>query len=130
MGERHGRRLAESERSRRKYKQRRSATLRRHAGEARGLDAAVGPDAVDQWKPGANLVLRDIQHKLLLVEGAGRDLRRMGIDRERREALDRRHIAQVPAEARLVDRKVILERQEHRRNNALRYIRRVPWHRP
>ena len=46
VGERHGRRLSQRERRRRKHQQRRRAALRRHAGEARRLDAAVGPDAV------------------------------------------------------------------------------------
>src|SRR5207244_1655743 len=108
----------------------RSATLRRHACETRGLDAAVGPNAVDQRKAGANLVLRNIQHTLLFVEGAGSNLSRMRVNRNRGEALDRRDIAQVPAEARFVDREIVLERQEHRRNYALGYIGRVPWHRP
>ena len=56
-------------------KQRRGAALRRHAGEPRGLDAAVGPDAVDQRQLAADFVLRDVEHAALLVEGAGARLR-------------------------------------------------------
>ena len=114
--------LAERERRRRKHQQRRRAALRRHAGEPRGLDAAVGPDAVDQRQPGADLVLRDVEHALLLVEGAGGDFGRMRVDGDGGQAFDRRHVAQVLAEVRLVDRQIVVERQQHGRNDAVRNI--------
>ena len=75
MRERHRRRLAERERRRRKHQQRRSAALRRHAGDARGLDAAVGPDAVDQRQARADLVLRDVEHALAARRRCRRRLR-------------------------------------------------------
>ena len=91
--------LPERERRRRKHQQRRCAALRRHLGEPRRLDAAVGPDAVDDRQPGADLVLRDVEHALLLVEGAGGDFGRMRVDGDGREALDRGDVAQMLAEA-------------------------------
>ena len=104
--------------------------MRRHAGETSGFNAPVGPDAIDQRKPSADLVLRDLEHTSLLVEGARSDLRRVRVDRNRRQAFHRRHIAQVLAEARLVDCKIIIERQQHGRNYAVGNIRRVTRHSP
>ena len=112
--------LPERERRRRKHQQRRSATLLRHACDTRRLEAAVGPDAVDQRQPAADLVLRDVEHALLLVEGAGGDLGRMRIDGDGRQPFDRGDVAQMLAEVRFVDRQIVLERQQHRRNDAVR----------
>ncbi len=39
-----------------------------------------------------------------------------------------RHVAQVAAEALLVDRQVVVERQQHRRNDAVRDVGRVTGH--
>ncbi len=86
---------------------------------ARGLDAAVGPDTVDDRQAGADLVLGDVEHALLLVEGAGGDFGRMRVDGDGGKTFDRRHIAQMLAEIRLVDRKIVLERQQHRRDDAV-----------
>ena len=128
MRERHRRRLAEREGRRRKHQQRRGAALGRHARDPCRLDAAVGPDAVDQRQPVADLVLRDGEHAALLVEAAGGDLGRMGIDRDGRYALDGGHVAQVAAEALVVDRKIFVERQQHGRDDAVGNIIRVTWH--
>ena len=128
--DRHGRRLAKRERRRREHQQRRSAAGLRHAGDARRFQAAVGPDAVDDRQPAADLVPGDVEDAALLLEGAGRDLGRMGVDGDRREAGRRRDVAQVLAEALLVDRKVVGERQQDRRNDALRDIIGVTGTRP
>ncbi len=52
----------------------------------------------------------------------------MRVDGDGGEALDRGDVAQMLAEARFVDRKIVLERQQHRRDYALGDIVRVPWH--
>ena len=122
MRERHLPRLAERERRRREHQQRRGAAVRRHAREPRGFEAAVGPDAVDDRQPGPDLVLRDVEHAALLVEAAGGDLGRMRVDGDGRQAFDRRHVAQMLAEARLVDGEIVVERQQHRRDHAVRDI--------
>src|SRR5262249_32671437 len=80
---------------------------------------AVGPDAVDQRDAVADLVLRDVEHAPLLVEAAGGDLGRMRVDGDRGEALGRRDVAQVTAEALLVDREIVVERQQHGRDDAM-----------
>jgi len=56
----------------------------------------------------------------LLVEGARRDLGRMRVDGDARKALHRRDVAQVAAEVLLVDREIVMERQQHRRDDAVR----------
>ena len=76
---------------------------RRHAGDARRLEAAVGPDAVDDRQPAADLVLRDIEHAPLLVEAAGGDFGRMGVDGDGGNVRRRRDVAQMLAEALLID---------------------------
>ena len=129
MLDRHGRRLSERERRRRKHQQRRGAALLRHAGDAGGFEAAVGPHAVDDRQPAADLVLRDVEHAALFVEAAGGDLGRMGVDGDGGKARGRRHVAQVLAEARLVDRQIVRERQEDGRNDAVRHIVGVTGHR-
>jgi hypothetical protein len=92
------------------------------SSDARGFDAPVRPDAVHQRQARADLILRDIEHTLLFVECARSDFGRVCVDGDRRQALDRSHIAQVPAEACLVDREIVVERQEHCRNHAVRNI--------
>ena len=128
MRERHRRRLAQRERRQRKHQQRRGAALRRHAREPRGFQAAIGPDAVDQWQAAADLVLRDLEHAPLLLERAGGDLGRVRVDGNGGEAFDCGHVTKMLAEARLVDRQIVLERQQHRRDHSLGNIVRVPWH--
>ena len=76
----------------------------------------------------ADLVLRDVEHAPLLLERAGADLGRMRVDGDGGKAFDRGDVAQMLAEARFVDRKIVLERQQHRRDYALGDIVRVPWH--
>ena len=128
VGERHLRRLSQREGRRRKHQQRRGAALGRHAGEPRRLQAAVGPDAVDERQPAADLVLGDGEHTALLLEGAGRDLGGMGVDGDGGDAGGRRHVAQVLAEARLVDGEIGIEGQQHRRDDAVGQIGLVPGH--
>ena len=103
MLHRHGRRLTERERRRREHQERRGAPLFRHPGDAGGFEAAVGPDAVDDRQLAADLVLRDGEHAALLIESAGGDLGRMGVHGDGGEALDRRDVLQMLAEALLVD---------------------------
>ena len=128
MGDRHLRRLAEREGRRREHQQRRRAALGRHARNARRLEAAVGPDAVDDRQAVADLVLRDLEHAALLLERAGGDLGRVRVDGDRRDAGRRRHVAQMLAEARLVDGEIGIERQQHRRDDAVRNVALVPGH--
>ena len=128
MRQRHGRRLAERERRRRKHQKRGGAALRRHLGDARGFEAAVGPDAANDRQLGADLVQRDFQHAALLVERTGGDLGGMRVDRDGGEAFDRCHVTQMPAEIRLVDRQIVLERQQQRRDDAVGDVVCVPWH--
>src|SRR5262249_55906736 len=68
---------------------------------------------------GANLVLGDGENAPLLLEGAGCDFGRVGIDRDRGDAGRRGHVAQMLAEGRLVDLQVLVERQQHGRNDAV-----------
>ena len=70
----------------------------------------------------------DVEHALLLVERAGCHLGRVRVDGDGREALGRGHVAQVLAEARLVDRQVVVERQEDGRNDAVRDVALVAGH--
>jgi len=121
--------LPEGERRRRKHQKRRGAALRRHACKPRRLDAAVGPDAIDQRQFGADLLLRNLEYTPLFVEGARADLRRMRVNGNRRKPFDRRHVAQMLAEALFVDREIVVEGQQHRRDYAVRDVVRVPWHR-
>jgi hypothetical protein len=106
----HRRRLSERERRRREHQKRRGTALFGHARDARCFEAAVGPDAVDDRQPAADLVPRDVEHPALLIEGAGGDFRRMGIDGDRGEVRGLRDIAKMFAEAALVDRKVFRKR--------------------
>ena len=128
MLDRHGRRLAERERRRREHQERRSAALLRHAGDARGFEAAVGPDAVDDRQPAADLVLRDGKHAALFVEAAGGDFGGVGVHGDGGEPLDRRDVLQVLAESLLVDGEVVGKRQDDGRNDAVRHIMGVAGH--
>jgi len=95
---------------------------------AASLDAAVRPHAVDQRQPLADLVLRDGEHAPLLLETAGGDLGRMRVDGDGGEPLGGRHVAQMAAEALFVDRKVIVEGQQHGRNDAVGEVAGVTGH--
>src|SRR4051812_43482523 len=68
MRQRHLGALAERERRRRKYQQRRGTAGLRPSGDPRRLEAAVGPDAMDQRQPVADLAACDIEHAALLHE--------------------------------------------------------------
>ena len=59
---------------------------------------------------------------------AGRDLGRMRVDGQRRDAFGAADIADVAAEGALVDREVVVERQQDRRNDAVRQVARVARH--
>src|ERR1700755_1103880 len=52
----------------------------------------------------------------------------MRVQRDGREAIHLRDIAQMLAEVRFVDGEIVLERQQHRRNDAVGDKARVPWH--
>ena len=93
MCDRHLRALAKRERRRREHEERRRAVCGGHAPDARSLNAAVRPDAVDEGKPIADLVLRQVEDALLLVEAAGGNLRGMRVHGNGRKPLGRRHIA-------------------------------------
>ncbi len=90
----------------------------RPPGDPRRLEAAVRPDSVHDGQAVAHFLGGNLHHPALLLEGAGRHLGRMGIHGDGCEALGRSDIAQMGAEALLVDRKVVLERQQHRRDDA------------
>ena len=79
-------------------------------------------DAVDERHAIADLVLREVENALLLFEAAGGDFGRVGVYRNCRQALGPRHVAQVTAEAALIDGKVLVERQQHGRNDAVRDV--------
>jgi hypothetical protein len=99
MLDRHRRRLPERERRRRKHQKRGGAARFRHPGDPRGFKAAVGPYAVHDRQPAADLVLRYVEDTALFVEGAGGNLGRMSVDGDGRKAWRRCHVAQVLAEA-------------------------------
>ena len=100
------------------------AILARRAASRR----AVGPDAVDQRRLVADLAAGDVEHALLLVEGAGRHFGRMRVDGDGGQPFGRRHVAQVLAEVRLVDRQVVMERQDDGRDDAMRDVGFVTGH--
>src|SRR6185503_628860 len=100
-----------------------------HFRDPRRLEAAVGVDAVDDRQI-AQFILRHPQDPPLLVEAAGGDLRCVRVDRDRRDPFDRRHVAQVPAVRYLVDRQVVVKRQEHGRDDPGGNVHRgilTPW---
>ena len=104
------------------------AALGRHPRDARSLEAAFGVYAVHDREPRADLVFRDRQDAALLVERAGSDLGRVRVDGDCGETFHRGNIAQMRAEGRLVDRQVLVERQEHSRDHALGNPLRVARH--
>ena len=63
----------------------------------------------------ADFLAGNLHHATLLVLGAGSDLGRVRIDRDRGQALHHPHVAQVSAKARLINRKILVKRQQHRR---------------
>src|SRR6185295_15512269 len=109
--ERHLGALAEGVDRGRKHEQRGGPALLCHPRNARRLEAAVGVDPVDDRQ--LQFLSRNLKHAALFIEGAGGDFGGMRIDGDGGEPLDRRHIAQVRAVRRLVDRQVIVERQQH-----------------
>jgi hypothetical protein len=122
MRERHRGRLPEREGCRRKHQERGGAAVSRHARDARGLHAAVRPDAIHQGQAVADLVLGDIEHAALLVDAAGGDFGRMRVDGDRGDALDPRDVAQMLSESRLVDGEIGIEGQQDRGNDAARRV--------
>ena len=80
--------------------------------------AAVGIDPVDHRDPVADLVHGQRQHALLLLIAAGGCLGGMRVDRERADPGDRGDVAQMLAIAPLVDREIVVERQQAGRNHA------------
>ena len=72
-------------------------------GEAGRFQASVRPDAVDDWQATADLLLRDVEHALLLLERTGGDFGRMGIHRDGGYPGGRGDMAQMRAKAFLVD---------------------------
>src|SRR6185295_13254599 len=100
----------------------------RHLGEAGGLEAAVGPDAVDQRRGVADLAAGDVEHALLFVEGARGHLGGMRVDGDGGQTIDRGDVAQMLPEVRLVDREIVVERQDDRRDDAMRDVGLVTGH--
>jgi hypothetical protein len=124
----HVRRLTERERSRREHEQRGGAAVVRHAGDAGGLDAAVRPHAAHEREPLADLVLRHLEHPALLIEAARGDLGGMRVDGDGRKTLGRRYVAQMAAEAALIDGEVVVEREQHGRDDTVRDVVRMSRH--
>jgi hypothetical protein len=120
--DRHGRALAERKRRRRENEQRRCSTRFRHARDAGGLDAAVGPYAVDERQTPTDFVLSDLKHATLFVEAARGNLGRMGINRNGRKPFGGGNVGEVLAEALFVDRQVIGERQQDGGDHAVRRV--------
>src|SRR5687767_2988855 len=116
MRQRHLRSLAEGVDARWEHEQRGSPTLRGHLRDARRFQAAIGVDAVDDRE--LELLFRDLEHAPLLVECARGDFGGMRIDRDGGQPFDRRHVAQMRAVRGLVDRQVLVERQQDRRDHA------------
>ena len=52
----------------------------------------------------------------------------MRVDGDRGKPFDRRDVAQVAAEALFVDREIVVERQQHGRNDAVGNVMRVTGH--
>src|SRR5579863_7662704 len=122
MLDRHGRGLPEREWRRWEYQQCRGAALLRHARDARGFEAAVGPYPVNDRQPATDLVLGDVEDAALFLQAAGGDLGRVSIDGNGGEPFGRSDVAQMLAEALFVDRQVVCERQNDGRNDAVRQI--------
>src|SRR5262249_34599760 len=101
---------------------------RRHAGDPSRLDAAIRPHAVDERQALADLVLSDGEHAALLLEGQGGDLGGMRVNGDGRDPLGRCDVPQMRAEAPFIDRKVVVERQQHGRNDTMRDVAGVTGH--
>ena len=123
------RRLPQRERRRREHQQGGCAALRRHAGDARRLEAAVGPDAVDDRQPSpiSSCAISSTRRCSSKVQEATSVECALTVMAEM--PARRRHVAQVLAEARLVDRKVVMERQEDGGDDAVRDVGLVTRHR-
>ena len=67
MGQRHRGRLAEREGRRRKHQQRRSPAELRLARDPRGLQAAVGPDAVNNRQLATDFLAGNLHDTTLLI---------------------------------------------------------------
>jgi hypothetical protein len=89
------------------------------ARDARRLQAAVGVDAVHDRQPRADLVHRDLEDLLLLLERARGDLGRVRVDGDRRQPAHGGDIAQVLAIGLLVDGEVGVKRQQAGGDDAL-----------
>ena len=121
MGERHlGPHLAahHEDRVRRQHQQARCAGFLGHARDARRLVAAIGVDAVDHRQGIAGLLHGKVEHAALLIEGAGMDLGGMGVDRDRRDAVDPGDVTQMIAGRLLVDGEVVVEGEQRGRDHA------------
>src|SRR3954452_6450131 len=99
-----------------------------HTRDADRFQAAVGPDAADDRQPVADLVLRGVEHAALLFEAAGGDFGGMRVDSYGRDAGRRPYVTQMAAEALFVDRQVVVERQQRRRNDTVRNVLSVTGH--
>src|SRR6266436_7452790 len=128
MSKCHLRRLSQREGPRREDQQRRGAAVRRHAGDPGRLDAAIRPHPVDQRQALADLVLGDGEHAPLLLEAQRGDLGRMRVDGDGGDPLGRRDVPQMGPEALFVDGKVIVEGQQHGRNDAVGLVAGVTGH--
>ena len=89
-------------------------------GNAGGFEAAIGIDPGDDRQPVAELVHREAHDLALLIDRAGMHFGGMAIDGQRRNTGDRGDIAQMLAIGGFVDREIGFERQQHRRDDALR----------
>jgi hypothetical protein len=87
----------------------------------RRLQAAVGPDAVNDRQSVTCFLSSDFHDAPLFFAGARGDLGRVRVDRDRRKPLHRRDVAQMRPETGLVDREILVERQQHRRYHTLRH---------
>jgi hypothetical protein len=129
MGDRHLGILPEGERARRKHQQRRRSLRLCRLGDACSLQTPIGPDAVHDRQPIAHLFGSDLHDPALLVEGAGCDLGRMRIHGDGRKAFRSGDVAQMGAEALLVDGEVVIERQQQRRDDSSRNVGGMARHR-
>jgi len=77
---------------------------------------------MNDWQAAADFVHGDFENTALLFRGARGDLGRMRVDRYGRQALNGCDIAQMAAEAVFVDRKIVLEWQQHRGDDAMGHV--------
>ena len=128
MGQHHPGRLAKGEGRRREHQQRRSAAGLGLPRDPRRLQAAVRPDAVNDRQFAADFLARDLHDATLFVARARGDLGRVRVDRDRRQSLHRGDVAQMSAEARLVDREIVVQRQQDGRDHTLGHEIRMAAH--